>query len=194
MKPSTARELQAEARRNQLLDLALALFAERGVEHVSIKDLATEAGVAQGLPYHYFRSKDELLVAVFQRHNPLPQLRQVLAEIDGLPAREGLVVFARRLSALWPEKRLILRLVLRELLSPRSTLLSQALPAREEVVIELSAYLQRRIEAGELRPHQPSIAVHLLVSSLLTLALLEQPAEPMISQMVEMLFEGIQAR
>ncbi len=51
MKSPTKRDLQAETRRSQLLDIALALFAERGVENVSIKDLATEAGVAQG-PIH----------------------------------------------------------------------------------------------------------------------------------------------
>ena len=72
MKQPTQRDLQAENRRNQLLDLALALYADRGVENVSIKDLATEAQVAQGLIYYYFQSKDALLEAVFQRHNSFP--------------------------------------------------------------------------------------------------------------------------
>jgi len=191
MNSPTKRDLQAETRRSQLLDIALALFAERGVENVSIKDLATEAGVAQGLIYHYFQSKDKLLSAVFQRHNPLPQIREIIGEIDALPAREGLVLFAHRVAALLPEKRLILRLLARELLSPRSNLLVQAFPSREEAVIELSQYLQRRIDAGELRPHQPRISVHMFVSSLLTLVLLDQPIEPMIPQLLEVLFEGI---
>jgi AcrR family transcriptional regulator len=161
------------------------------VENVSIKDLATEAGVAQGLIYHYFQSKDELLSAVFQRHNPLPSLREIIGEIDALPAREGLVLFAYRVAALLPEKRLILRLLARELLSPRSNLLVQAFPSREEAVILLAQYLQRRIDAGELRPHQPRISVHMFVSSLLTLVLLDQPIEPMIQELLEVLFEGI---
>jgi AcrR family transcriptional regulator len=65
-------------RRNQLLDLALALFAERGVENVSIKDLAAEAEIAQGLIYYYFESKGALLRAVFQRHNPFPQVQAII--------------------------------------------------------------------------------------------------------------------
>lgn len=128
MKQTTRRGLQAETRRNQLLDIALALFAERGVENVSIKDLATEANVAQGLIYYYFQSKDELLAAVFQRHNPLPQLQAIIETLDDLPAREGFLLFARRAAALLPEKRPVLRLLARELLSPRSSLLAQALP------------------------------------------------------------------
>ena len=191
MKSPTKRDLQAETRRSQLLDIALALFAERGVENVSIKDLATEASVAQGLIYHYFQSKDELLSAVFQRHNPLPPLREIIGEIEVLPAREGLVLFAHRVATLLPEKRLILRLLVRELLSPRSNLLVQAFPSREEAVILLAQYLQRRIDAGELRPHQPRISVHMFVSSLLTLVLLEQPIEPMIQELLDVLFEGI---
>src|SRR6266508_199415 len=73
MKQPTRRDQQAENRRNQLLDIALALFDERGVENISIKDLAAEGQVAQGLIYYYFESKDALLEAVFQRHNPLPE-------------------------------------------------------------------------------------------------------------------------
>ena len=52
---------------------------------------------------------------------------------------------------------------------------------------------KRRIDAGELRPHQPRISVHLFVSSLLILVLLDQPIEPMIQELLEVLFEGIRA-
>ena len=53
----TARALRARERRDQLLTSALALFAERGFENASMKDLAAAAGVAPGLVYHYFRSR-----------------------------------------------------------------------------------------------------------------------------------------
>src|SRR5215813_2032408 len=125
--PPTQRDLQAETRRNQLLDIALALFAERGFENVSIKDLAAEADVASGLIYHYFRNKDELLVAMFRRHNPLPEFEIIVKELSDLPAREGLLIFAQRLSQLLPEKRLVIRLLVRELLSPRSKVLTELL-------------------------------------------------------------------
>lgn len=193
IKPPTRRNLQAETRRNQLLDIALALFAERGVENVSIKDLAAEAGVAQGLIYHYFRSKDDLLAAVFQRHNPLPEFEAIVKELSDLPAREGLLFFAHRLTLLLPEKRRIIRLLVRELLSPRSNVLTQVISLRQEVVALLSVYLQRRIAAGELRPHQPFVPMHMLVSSLLILLLLDQPLEPYVAQFVETILDGIHA-
>ena len=49
------RRQQAEQRRAQLIDTALGVFAEKGVEGTTVKDLSEAAGVAQGLLYHYFR-------------------------------------------------------------------------------------------------------------------------------------------
>src|SRR5215468_7224395 len=189
--PPTQRDLQAEIRRNQLLDIALALFAERGFENVSIKDLAAAAEVAPGLIYHYFRNKDELLVAMFLRHNPLPEFEVIVAELADLPAREGLLLFARRVSELLPEKRLVIRLLVRELLSPRSTMLTELLSMRQQAVALLSSYMERRIAAGELRPHQPLIPLHMLISSFLILLLLDQPLGPYVEQLVETILEGI---
>lgn len=192
-KSPTQRDLQAERRRNQLLDIALALFAERGVENVSIKDLAAEAEVASGLLYHYFRSKEDLLAGVFQKHNPLPEFEAIIKELSDLPAREGLLRFAQRLAQLLPEKRRALRILMRELLSPRSIMLREVITLRQEGLALFSAYLQSRIDAGELRPHQPLVPLHMIISSLLILLLLDQPLEPYVEQFVEIILEGIRA-
>jgi AcrR family transcriptional regulator len=191
VKQPTQRDLQAEARRNQLLDVALARFAERGVENVSIKDLAAEVNVAQGLIYYYFQSKDDLLTAVFERHNPLPEFRTIIERISSLPAREGLLEFAQEIAALLKEKRLVVRLLVRELLSPRSVMLAEVLSLREEVMTLLTDYLESRIAAGELRPHNTQVTIQLLISGLLTLLLLDQPLEPFVPQIVEAVFDGI---
>ena len=193
MKMPTQRELQAENRRNQLLDVALALFAERGLENVSIKDIAAEAEIASGLIYHYFGSKDDLLMAVCQRYNPLPEFEAIAQELSDLPVRQGLTLFAQRLSTLLPEKRRVIRLLVREMLSPRSIMLAEVLALRQQGIALLSGYLQRRIDAGELRPHQPLVPIHMLISSALVLMLLDQPLEAYVEQFVETLLDGIGA-
>lgn len=187
----TQRDLQAETRRSQLLDIALTMFAQRGLENVSMKDIASEAGVAQGLIYHYFASKDELLAAVFQRHTPLPDFQAIVEELSDLPAREGLLLFGQRLAQLLPEKHRVIRLLVREMLSPRSDMLTEVLVLRQEVMALLTAYLQRHIDAGELKPHQPLVPIHMLVSSLLILQLLNQPVEPYVTQIVDTILGGI---
>jgi len=53
--------------RAALMDAALRAFADRGYEGATIKDIAREAGVAPGLLYHYFPSKEAVLRALFER-------------------------------------------------------------------------------------------------------------------------------
>jgi AcrR family transcriptional regulator len=55
------------ARRRRIIESALALFAEHGYEKTSIKMIAQQAGISQGLMYNYFAGKDELLQAIFAR-------------------------------------------------------------------------------------------------------------------------------
>ena len=193
IKHSTPRKLQAENRRIQLIDIALSLFAERGVENVSIKELATQAHVAQGLIYHYFQSKDELLTAIIKQNNPMPDFEAIIKQLENFPASEGLLLLAQNLSKLLPEKKLVLRLLIRELLSSNSNVHAQVMAFREEALTQLSKYTQSRIDTGELRPHQASLSINILISSFLALLILEQPLESAISPMVDVLLNGIRA-
>ena len=51
---------EPEVRRQEILDAALMLFGEKGYERTSIADIAKAVGVAQGLCYRYFPSKEAL--------------------------------------------------------------------------------------------------------------------------------------
>ncbi len=194
MSPPSKRDIQAENRRNQLLDIALALFAEKGVENVSIKEIATKAGIAQGLIYHYFQSKGQLLTAVIQRDNPMPDFEAINAQLAGLPARDGLNILARRLSELMPKKRLVLRLLMRELLSSQSGISPMVASFRKKALRSLTEYFQSRIKEGELRSHDPSVSVQMLVSTLLAQLFLNQPLEPASKEAASIILNGILAR
>lgn len=54
-----------EERRQEIIDTAKALFIENGFDKTQISDIAKRMNVAQGLVYHYFKSKTEILYAVF---------------------------------------------------------------------------------------------------------------------------------
>ncbi len=65
-------------RREQMLDAANALFAERGYDEVSVEDIASAAGVTRGLVHHYFGGRKEVYIALLerigtQREEQLPQ-------------------------------------------------------------------------------------------------------------------------
>ena len=61
------RRLNADERRDQLLDVANALLAERGYEEVTVDHIAKSAGVARGLVHHYFGGRKEVYLALLER-------------------------------------------------------------------------------------------------------------------------------
>ena len=61
-----ARTAAQEERRRQILDAAVRAFAKNGYHASRVSDIAEEAGVAYGLVYHYFESKDAVLEAIFR--------------------------------------------------------------------------------------------------------------------------------
>jgi AcrR family transcriptional regulator len=64
---ATRTRLSPDRRREQLLDLGVALLAGRRLEDLSIDVLADEAGISRGLLYHYFAGKREFHLAVLRR-------------------------------------------------------------------------------------------------------------------------------
>jgi AcrR family transcriptional regulator len=85
----TRRRLKRQQRREQLLDIGAALFAEKPFEEVLVKDLVARAGVSRHLLYHYFPSKRDLYVAIFQRASNRFMAR--VSTDPRLPLREQLV-------------------------------------------------------------------------------------------------------
>jgi AcrR family transcriptional regulator len=77
-------------KRRMILDAAVRVFARQGFHTCRVSDIADEAGVAYGLVYHYFGSKDEVLSTLFlERWNVmLDAIRETDAGTD--PAREKL--------------------------------------------------------------------------------------------------------
>ena len=77
-------------KRRLILDAAIRVFASRGFHHCRVSDVADEAGVAYGLVYHYFGSKEEILNQLFSERWQL--MLDAIAEIDRqeLPARDKL--------------------------------------------------------------------------------------------------------
>lgn len=186
----TSRERQAEQRRTQLIDTALDLFAEKGVDGATIKDIATRAGVAQGLVYHYFASKDDLLGAIIERHGPVQPLRALLASLTDLPAAEGLLALAHGVYGIAQERRKLLSIAAREVLV-RPEMRPVALGVRAQILAAVGAYLDSRIALGELRPHDTTVTIQTLAASVIPLAIVGLEPEPYITHLVETLLHGI---
>jgi AcrR family transcriptional regulator len=67
--------LEPGQRREQILDAANTLFAERAYDEVSIEDIASTAGVTRGLVHHYFGGRKEVYIALLERLGALREER-----------------------------------------------------------------------------------------------------------------------
>jgi AcrR family transcriptional regulator len=108
------RQAGAEEKRRQILDAAVRVFARRGFHTSRVGDIAEEAGVAHGLIYHYFSSKEEVLDTIFREtwSELLDAIRDV--EESGAPAREQLRQVAAIMLRSWRRRPDLVRVLVRE--------------------------------------------------------------------------------
>jgi TetR/AcrR family transcriptional regulator, fatty acid metabolism regulator protein len=90
-----SRSANGTDKRRLILDAAIRVFARQGFHHCRVSDVADEAGVAYGLVYHYFTSKEEILNTLFSERWQvmLDAITQIDARAD-LTAREKLELVA----------------------------------------------------------------------------------------------------
>jgi len=77
----TNRQQQAEETKSRLIDSALKVFSSKGYTASTTKDIAKEARVTDGLIYHYFKSKEDLLWAILEKHTLVHQIQRMIAEL-----------------------------------------------------------------------------------------------------------------
>ena len=83
------------ARRNQILEAAAKVFATKGFHPTTIKDIAKEAGIADGTIYNYFDNKTALLFGIFERMRETAQQDENFVKLDELDFRSFLIGYLR---------------------------------------------------------------------------------------------------
>lgn len=197
------RQARAAQRREQLLDVALALFTERGYRETSVRDITRAAGVTEAVLYHYFANKAELWAAAVHAHAPFGSLGQILDDVKDAPLDEALwTLGGELLRRIRSRERLVL------------TLLSEA-PAEAEVARMLERFLSEttaalaqflavRRERGEIaanvdtiaaaRAFQGSLFVHLLTTSLTPRPFEPEADAAAVDSLVSLLMRGLARR
>jgi len=168
----TSRQRQAAARREQILKTALKLFAAQGFDATSTRQIAREAGIAEGLIFHYFPTKASLLTAILEdrlegRRPFRSELRPLLEDAGSKPAPEVLrAVASGWLATLRRDEEIVVVLFTAAQVNPEVRAAWQGL-IREGTEL-LTGYLAARVEAGELGKDLPlETAATMFVSSLM---------------------------
>ncbi len=78
-------EKQRSDKRERILDGALTAFAKKGFYNTKVSEIASQAGVADGTIYLYFKNKDDLLISLFEDRMEwiIERLRSELSAVEG---------------------------------------------------------------------------------------------------------------
>jgi TetR/AcrR family fatty acid metabolism transcriptional regulator len=157
--------MAADAKRRLILDAAVRVFARQGYEASRVGDIATEAGVAYGLVYHYFGSKEAVLEAVFREQWGRLLAAVALAEETGETAPEQLALVVKIVLRTWRDDPNLVRLLVREI--TRSPHITDELDEISQAFRSLQRMIARGQAEGTFRSDlDPQIAAWMLYGGL----------------------------
>jgi AcrR family transcriptional regulator len=145
-----SRSAAQEERRRQILDAAVRAFAKKGYHASRVSDIAEEAGVAYGLVYHYFESKDAVLEAIFREMwGRMVAAINAVQSLDDSP-REQLRKACAIVLRTWRDYPDVVRVLVREVARSGEQLQREV----EEIAQAFLAFqhiIERGQEQGEFR-------------------------------------------
>lgn len=153
----------ASERKDEILDAAQRLFITQGFTATTISDLLSEVQIARGTFYHHFRSKEEVLDAIIERHGD-----SVLERVNTIAHSPGLATqkFLACLAALAPQDESQAALITEMSESSNTALFTKTL---HDLVNRIAPAIARVVEQGvadgEMSSPHPLEAVRLLLAS-----------------------------
>jgi TetR/AcrR family transcriptional repressor of nem operon len=165
LKP-TKKEIVTEFRTREILAAARRLMQSRGVEAVTVEEIAAAAGVAKGTVYLYFQGKEDLIQALMSQvgENLIKDLETLLAKpgttgekLDVLVT--GLMKFVEEERFLFP---FYVRDVIRGAVSERQGLGNHHRELEAKFMALLERFFAEGVQAGEFFPADPRLLSYLL--------------------------------
>jgi TetR/AcrR family transcriptional regulator, fatty acid metabolism regulator protein len=149
---AAARNARAVDKRRVILDAAIHVFARRGFHSCRVSDVADEAGVAYGLVYHYFRSKEEILNTLFAERWQL--MLDAIVEIDKREqtAREKLHQVAGFIIDSYKHEPDLMKVIIVEVTRAANTFGRHHLPKIEEAYGLIAGIIEQARADGSFKP------------------------------------------
>jgi TetR/AcrR family transcriptional regulator, fatty acid metabolism regulator protein len=155
-----------EEKRRQILEAAVRAFARKGYHACRVGEIAEEAGVAYGLVYHYFGSKEEVLQTIFRDTWTQMLTRIDELEAEGDPASEQVRKVTALLLRTWRRDPDLVRVLVREVTrSPEQ--LQQQIEEIGHAYEALERIVRRGQKSGEFRAEiDPKLAATVFYGAL----------------------------
>ena len=157
--------MTADDKPRRILDAAVRVFAAQGYDASRVGDVAKEAGVAYGLVYHYYESKEAVLEAVFREAWGRLLAAVALAEGTGADASEQLELVVKIVLRAWRDDPDLVRLLVREV--TRNPHIQDELDEIGQAFASLERMVRRGQADGTFRPElDPKLAAWMLYGAL----------------------------
>lgn len=162
---------EREGKRERILLAAERIFARHGFFAARVSEIAKEAGVADGTIYLYFKSKDDLLISLFEQR--MTQVNEVLrAAITGVPPKDQLRAFIKAYLQLVHDEPGAAEVLTIELRQSSKFMKEYDNPQFVDFLRTLGGILAAGQERGELDPSIPAhVAARMIFGMLDELAL-----------------------
>jgi AcrR family transcriptional regulator len=168
-KTEDRRKRRAAARRNQILDAAAEVFAEKGFARATTKEIADRADVSEGTIYNYFQAKEDLLIGIVGRLAESQALAlvvkpEMIEQALAMSPRDFLstMLRARHGFVLQDNHLAMLQAVTAEVLINQEFAARYYRQLLEPAMELLEQHLQARIERGEVRQVNASLVARFL--------------------------------
>jgi AcrR family transcriptional regulator len=200
-----AKVLPVHDRREQLLDAALAVFSAGGYSAAKVSDIVGRAGVAQGTFYLYFRSKQEVMLALFERFkSALIEARcgrDLVAPTTPEQLRVAVLEKTRAILHAALEHRQLAALFMKEAVGADPELAGRLRDFHQRMADLSEVGLRQAAAAGLIRPVDPrvaALAINGMWERVLTECLLADADGPDIDSLAEQIaslqLDGLIAR
>jgi TetR/AcrR family transcriptional regulator, fatty acid metabolism regulator protein len=138
-------------KRRVILDAAVRVFARQGFHTCRVSDIADEAGVAYGLVYHYFQSKDEVLDTLFLERWDV--LLEAIREVDASsqPARDKLRAIAGFIIDSYRHDRDLMKVIIVEVTRAANSFGAAHLGKITEAYAQIRGIVEQAQRDGEFR-------------------------------------------
>ena len=139
-------------KRKLILDAAVRVFARQGFHTCRVSDIADEAGVAYGLVYHYFASKDEILNTLFSERWDI--MLEAIREIDRheeMTAREKLYAIASFIVDSYRHDPELMKVIIIEVTRAANSFTLTHLPEIRQAYDLIAKIVRDGQEAGSFR-------------------------------------------
>lgn len=160
------------ARKNQILDAAARVFASKGFHAATIKDIARDAGIADGTIYNYFDNKTMLLFAIFERMRDTLQPVATFTNLQPDDVRRAIHAFVSLpLMALRGDNFELFRVVMSEIMVNDELRTQYAQQVLRPTLSVAEMAFQQWAELGLIKTKQGQLIVHVVSGMVMGLIL-----------------------